>query len=294
MITICIPIYNQDVTILVDVLVKQSEATGVPFQILCFDDCSLEKYRVLNKDLGLKFNVNYTELSENLGRSKIRNRMARISRYDFILFLDGDSGIVKDDFVQKYVDLVYKQEVVYGGRIYQNEVPLADELLHWNYGRKVESAPLKKRISKPYQSFLTNNFMVTAKVMHEHPFDEAIAGYGYEDLEWAERLKAKKVFIHHIDNPTIHLGLEKNAIFVEKTEKSIANLVLLHRANKVKGSRLVSFSKKLEEFGISNLFKWWYSAKKQSIRGKLVAGKASLRLFQLYKLGLFLENEDKS
>ncbi len=290
MITICIPIYNQDVTQLVDTIVNQCEKSGEQFQVLCFDDCSQKEYKEINKDLGLKFNVNYTELSENVGRSKIRNKMARISRYDFILFLDGDTGIEQDDFIQNYIDLIFKYSVVYGGRIYQSNSPDLKYKLHWNYGRKVESISLKKRALHPYSSFLTNNFMATAKIMREYPFDESLDSYGYEDLEWAERLQKSKVFIHHINNPTIHLGLEENEIFVDKTEKSIVNLSQLYKSKKITDSRLINFAKKIDIIGLQSLFQWWFGRNKIMLKSRLSSGQGSIRQLQLYKLGLFLEN----
>lgn len=294
MITICIPIYNQDVNQLVDIIVSQCEASGEQFQVLCFDDCSTSEYKRLNKDLGLKFNVNYTELEENVGRSKIRNKMARIARYDFILFLDGDTGIGRDDFMQQYIDQVYKHEVVYGGRIYQEEPPSKVYGLHWEYGSKVESVPLHKRAVTPYMSFLTNNFLATAKVMRAFPFDEQLDSYGYEDLEWAERLKNANVFIHHIENPTIHLGLEENAEFIAKTEKSIANLVTLYRDRKITKSRLISFAKRIDDLGLRRLYKWWFERSRIGIKRKLSNGNGGLMRLQLYKLGLFLENKNKN
>lgn len=284
MITICIPIYNQDVNNLVDTIIAQCEKADIQFQVLCFDDCSNAAFKELNKDLSLKVNVNYTELSQNVGRAKIRNKMARLSRFDFMLFLDGDSGIEDDQFMQRYIDLVYKQSVVYGGRIYQKEKPSKEYLLHWNYGKKVESLPLRKRTIKPYQSFLTNNFMVTAKVMHEFPFDEKIQSYGYEDLEWAQRLEEKKIFIHHIENPTVHLGLESNESFVNKTIKSIQNLAVLYRENKISSSRLINFHKKWKDFGLLRLFLIGIA---DNSKDKLIANGGSLRLLQRLKLYYF-------
>ncbi|MCZ2338586.1 MAG: glycosyltransferase [Chitinophagales bacterium] len=62
MLSIVIPIYNQDVRKLVDTLMKQCQKLDINFQILCFDDCSEPKYRKLNKELAFRINVNYTEM----------------------------------------------------------------------------------------------------------------------------------------------------------------------------------------------------------------------------------------
>jgi glycosyltransferase involved in cell wall biosynthesis len=71
MLSIVIPVYNHDVRPLVTTLMKQCNKLDIPYQILCFDDGSQQKYRDLNKELAFRINVNYTELNENLGRSRI-------------------------------------------------------------------------------------------------------------------------------------------------------------------------------------------------------------------------------
>jgi len=287
MITICIPIYNQDVNALVDTLVEQCEAADIEFQILCFDDGSKAEIKDANKELSLKFNVNYTELPENHGRAKIRNKMARLARYNYILFLDCDSAISQEDFIANYVALVNKQHVVYGGRVYQQEKPAKPFRLHWNYGRKVEAKPLSKRLNSPYESFLTNNFLVTARVMKNYPFDESISSYGYEDLEWAGRLKSNNVFIHHINNPVVHLGLESGDVFLKKTITSVKTLASLHKQGKITTSRLIStFNSGFKRY-LAQIIGVLLGVK--TAEKKLVKRQGSLLLLQLYKLKVFQE-----
>ena len=287
MITFCIPIYNQDVNQLVDTIIEQAKAIDLTFQVLCFDDMSTEEYKKLNSKLGLKLNVSYTELSENIGRSRIRNKMAKFARYDWMVFLDGDSQILNEDFVANYLEIKGKQSVVYGGRKYQKEKPGNDHSLHYKYGKKVESIPVQKRLQDRYTSFLSNNFLVSAWVMSRYPFDETLSTYGYEDLEWAERLKKDNIMIHHIDNPIIHLGLDTNESFMSKTEEGIRNLVELYSSKKIKKSRLIKFYKTWQSLFLLPVIRLWFKSRGVKTTNKLKSGKGSLFSLQFYKLVLF-------
>ena len=91
MLSILIPIYNFKVVKLVETLQKQCEKAKITYEVVCFDDQSQTKYKKDNVILSNYFGVNYTELSENLGRARIRNWMAKIASYDNLLFLDCDT-----------------------------------------------------------------------------------------------------------------------------------------------------------------------------------------------------------
>ena len=93
MISILIPIYNRKVTKLVETLFDQCVDLNIEFEILCYDDCSQEKYRSENRVLGQKMGVSYMDLSTNLGRSKIRNWLGKNARFEYLIFLDCDSLI---------------------------------------------------------------------------------------------------------------------------------------------------------------------------------------------------------
>ncbi|MFZ1582371.1 MAG: glycosyltransferase [Saprospiraceae bacterium] len=118
MLSIVIPIFNQDIRPLVFTLMKQCNKLNINYQILCFDDCSDQKYKDMNQELAFKINVNYTEMTENLGRSKIRNWLGKAAYFDYILFLDGDSTVKNKDFIKNYINLVQPDQVIYGGRQY--------------------------------------------------------------------------------------------------------------------------------------------------------------------------------
>src|SRR5690606_12962130 len=133
--SILIPVYNQDVRKLVYTLAKQCQKLNINYQILCFDDGSEEKYKIKNKELAFKMNINYTELSENLGRSRIRNWLGKAAYFEYLLFLDGDSQVKDKFFIKKYMDSLPSAAVIYGGRVYAKRKPARiQKILHWKYG----------------------------------------------------------------------------------------------------------------------------------------------------------------
>ncbi|MBK6783466.1 MAG: glycosyltransferase family 2 protein [Saprospiraceae bacterium] len=100
MLSILIPVYNQDVRRLAYSLANQCTKLNINYQILCFDDGSDVKYKQKNGELAFKMNINYTELPENLGRSKIRNWLGKSAYFEYLLFLDGDSGVRDKNFIK--------------------------------------------------------------------------------------------------------------------------------------------------------------------------------------------------
>jgi len=283
MISILIPIYNQEVVPLVKGVSSQCVALDIDFQILVFDDKSEEKYRRSNSNLSSEVGVNYVELSENLGRAKIRNRLGKMARYDWSIFLDGDSKIVSDNFIKQYVSCIGHYDVVVGGRVYQKDKPARDYLLHWKYGSKVESQPVSKRIKKPFLNFHSNNFMIRTDLFVKVLFDEKVEGYGYEDLLFAEDLASQNAVIHHIDNPILHDGLENNETFLEKTKKAVENLVLINKSGRLKEVRLSSFYTKLKLNGVLPIIMKFLDSREQKMISKIKSNQ-NLRALSFYKL----------
>ncbi|MDA9774108.1 glycosyltransferase family 2 protein [Saprospiraceae bacterium] len=293
MISFLIPIYNQDVNTLIDCLFEQCRATGEVYEIICYDDYSDEKYKILNRALSEKMGVSYMEMSKNLGRSKIRNWLGKNARYEQLVFMDCDSVIEHDGFVQQYINSIGKADLVYGGTSYQSEKPDDNKLLHWKYGKKVEALSVGKRTKQGFRSFRSNNFMITRSVFVKNLFDEKVEGYGYEDNLLSESLQEQNLTILHIDNPLLHDGLEKNNVFISKTENAISNLVKKYAAGQIK-TRLTDLYERLDDIGLTILFKKYTTLFAKNRRAKLIANKAPLLSFQLYKLELFIDKLEAS
>ncbi|PKP38904.1 MAG: glycosyltransferase family 2 protein, partial [Bacteroidetes bacterium HGW-Bacteroidetes-15] len=90
MISICLPVYNFDVNELTEDLLQQAREYNIDIEILVFDDASLSYYKKRNSGMASKSHIQYLEFDQNLGRSKIRNRLADFAKGNWLLFLDCD------------------------------------------------------------------------------------------------------------------------------------------------------------------------------------------------------------
>ncbi len=288
MISILIPIYNYDITSLVFELKKQCEDLKIVFEIVCYDDGSELEYKDLNRIISQEFGISYIELSENKGRSKIRNLLARNARYDSLIFLDCDSEVITKDYIKKYVEKISKTKIVFGGRLYYAYPPdNIEHNLHWNFGKKRESISLTKRKNHPYRSFQTNNFMAPRNILLKFPFDEKILNYGYEDLVFAEALKNERIPIDHIENPLIHKGLESNKDFLQKTKLATENLAILYHQGQLNDTRMIQFHEKIKKIGFNSFLHKIVERKKDYILKNLNSKNPNLYLFDFYRYYLF-------
>lgn len=285
MLSILIPVYNQDVTQLVADLIEQCEAEDIAYLISVYDDKSTRKWKKLNEPLHHIFKVNYVELSENLGRAKIRNWLASAAPHENLLFLDGDSGVVSKDFIKKYIAEIPNYEVIYGGRTYSKKPPRSlKKRLHWKYGSTTESIPAKSRNEDPALSFQSNNFLIKAEIFEKIKFDEQIQGYGYEDILLGEQIVRENFKIKHIDNPIEHKGLERTEHFLVKTKEAVFNLVKLQNQGLLANTRLTNFYNKLKKWHLIWLIPILYNRYSSKIEIALHAKDPDVRALQLTKL----------
>lgn len=286
MISILIPVYNFNIVDFVKSLSQQACETGVPFEIICIDDASEESYKYHNNFIRSIPNVRYEELSKNIGRSRIRNLLAKQARYDQLLFLDCDSSILQDDFIQQYVKHAKPDAIVYGGRNYEKNPPKnKDYFFRWYYGVKRETTSANTRKKQPYRSFMTNNFLIPKEVFLKYPLDENIKGYGHEDTLLGIELKKAGIPIIHIDNPLCHIGLETAEEFLEKSICGIKNLKILIQEGKItKDVKLYNYYQFLKKTGLTMPIKMVGKAYIKGIEEKLKSAKPKLALFDFWKL----------
>ena len=291
MLSICIPVYNFDVKELAYKLHLQATENLPGFEILLVDDHSDEKYRMLNSVLQELENASYTELEENIGRSKIRNLLAVKARFENILFLDCDVDIIRDDFLSKYYEQIqHGEKVVCGGHIYQDNPPEPKNYLHWYYGtqREVKSATVRQKA--PNDSFMTANFLISKELFGKIRFDERISGYGHEDTLLGCELDKLGIKTNHIDNPVLHIGLDTGAQFLEKTRGSMHNLLRLYQFSEF-DKKICHKIKALKAFhragkpGLHGIIAKLFSAFRQKMENNLLGLRPRLFILDLYKLG---------
>jgi glycosyltransferase involved in cell wall biosynthesis len=290
MLSILIPIFNFNVVAFVTDLQQQALACEIDFEIICVDDCSAEQFKNENKALKAIEGVVYEELPKNIGRSKIRNLLAEKANYNNLLFLDCDSATVDNQFIKRYIQNISDNAVIYGGRCYEKNAPANNkEYFRWWYGVQRETISVENRKKQPYNSFMTNNFLIPKSIFMEIKLDETLKGYGHEDTLFGLELKQKNIPIIHIDNPLCHIGLECFEDYLTKTEEGISNLKLLIDSKKVDESvKLYRFYLLLKKFGVASKVLNYFSKNKQEILQKLQENEPNLRWFDLYKLGYLI------
>lgn len=288
MLSILIPIYNFNINELVNDLHAQCEGLDLDYEILCYDDYSSENIRLQNQPVKNNSHVVYKDMSRNLGRAGIRNLLATEAKYPYLLFLDGDSGIIREDFITQYLDYLDIGSVLYGGRKYADIKPEKQEyILHWKYGSLKEALAKAKRIEAPYLNFQTNNFLISKTTFKLLEFDEQVSGYGYEDLLFSYQLKQRHIPIIHLENEVLHLGLEKTSDFLKKTQNAIHNLSMLYKQNKLTNTRLLRSYSIMKRWRVLNVMNNYTSRNKKRFLENLYSKEPSLVYFSLLKLWLF-------
>lgn len=286
MLSVLIPIYNYNVKSLAESLLQQCKNLPTKYEIIFADDCSTNKeISKRNKDFFLTKSINYIEVEHNIGRSKIRNLLAKQSKGDFLLFLDCDSGIVRKDFLYKYLQFGQKYDVVCGGTIYCDKKHISKEkLLHWTCGKKREEN--KKH-------FTTNNFLIKKEAFERIQFNEQIKGYGHEDTLFGEELKQNKYKICYIDNPVEHLGVKDTDKFIFDVINASKNLALLYKQEEyrvfLENVTLVKAYKKLEKLHCTEIFSICFTMIKQIIILNLHSKKPNIKCLDMLKLYTFIK-----
>ncbi len=292
MLSILVPIHNYYCTELIESLYASSIRERISFEIIILDDASEEKYRTVHRSLDRLDRVRYVENDTNLGRSASRNKLARMSSYEYLLYLDCDSKLTTGSFIRNYVDQIEDKTVLYGGRLYQSTRPVQpDKWMHWRYGKKREARSLSARRAFPYQWFHSNNFLIARKTMREIGFDESLSQYGYEDSLFAEKLRKASIGIKHIDNPVIHLGLLDNEEFLRKTHLALDNLYRMIQNDEQMPVRLVRSYKMAKRLGLGRYIVKKYRQQAPYWERQILSGEAKLSTYDWYRIGYLLAKD---
>lgn len=292
MLSVLIPIYNQDVNNLVNELGNQLTEMGIPYEILLCDDCSETSFRLLNETLTTKEHVVYFQNEQNAGRAKVRNFLAQSAQYPYLLFIDCDATVFRSDYIKNYVETIKnhdneKQFVINGGIAYRKEEPDQERYLRWFYGKQREEISAEKRGLNPYHLFTPFNVVLTKSIFSILQFDESLTTYGNEDTLLGCELKQHHVPYYHIDNPLYHDGLDKNEDFLSKIRTSIDNLSILAASAQhqdiIEESRLLKTYTKCKKWALqpilASIFRHF-----QPIMQKKLCSKPTIFLLDIYKL----------
>ena len=288
MLSILIPVYNYAVFPLVLEVHKQCIAAGIPFEILCQDDCS-SSFIEENRTVEQLSNCTFSQNTVNLGRGNNRNLLIQKAQFDWLLLLDCDMFPKDSFFIKNYLSFIEKPmaPLAFGGIIYHPKKPHTPQLLRWVYGQKREALSCEFRNKKPNSRALTSNLVIRKEIALRHPFPESVSDYGYEDLSFLSNLRQKNITVFHIDNPTFHLNLETSTQFLTKTEIALQNLVLLIQTNRIKPneSKIIATFLWVKKLRLVQLTAWFFQQTKTVTTKNLLSDNPSLLLFDWYKLG---------
>ena len=297
MLSILLPVYKCSCVALVTELQRQCMECGIAYEIIVADDGTMadttNQYIVeCNKVIGQLEGVQYIIRQENVGRSAIRNFLFSQSKGDSLLFIDGDLSLDNPDFIRRYTQV--EGDVVVGG------IKIGGNPEQWkgNLRYKYECAferknSLSDRQKRPFQSFRTTNFMVKRAVFVQHPFDEKLTHYGYEDVLWGKALEENGVQITHINNPITLTDYENNTLFIDKTEESLRTLYEYQML--LKGySKLLEMKDRMVRFHLVKAILIVHKLFGEKVKKLLQGNKPSVFLFNVYKLMYYISLEQQA
>lgn len=291
MLTINIPVYNIDARPLVLQLAKQIKKLDAIAEIRVYDDGSEKSAKKMNRKLQSDAGVIYTELKRNLGRSAIRNKMAEDSKFEYLLFIDADSKIVSENYLQIYLENLQNHRILCGGTVYSSTPPSdPSKLLRWHYGSKREAISAAARNSKKGFIITSNNFCIEKELFLETRFRENIGKYGHEDTLLGFDLFKKGALPFHIENPVEHTGLETSEAFLAKSRTALENLYFISE-NIVKDNpefngqvNFLNRYNKLTSFIPEVFLRSFFSAFGEKMEKNLTGRNPGLFWFDFYKL----------
>jgi len=289
MISILIPTYNYPLLEKVKKLQAQCKTLGIDYEILCQDDASKSIYNIENEKINLLENCFFTELTTNVAHRQNRNLLAAKAQYPYLLFIDGDSNIIKEDYIEKYLKNIKNFQIIYGGRVHPEKCPSINQTLRWKYGRKIEDKAVANRIQKPFESLLFNNTLIEKNLFDSIQFDKTLIKYGHDDTQLAYALKNKNASLLHIDNPVEHGDIDTNEAYLYKVEQSLEVLMQLYQEGKIPANfnkmlTLYVFLKRTKTLFLEQFF---FKLFQNKIKANLLGKNPNMFCFNLYKLGYF-------
>lgn len=284
MLSILLPAYNQDITDLVNELHRQATEQFIDFEILVMEDGST-RFVENNATISELKNCKHNVLNENIGRSAIRNLLAKTATYDHLLFMDGDAEVCSNYFIEKYLAFCNEKCVVIGGTAYDPLDHRPEFSLRLKYGRIREARSAAERSKNNFSTF---NFLISKSIFDEIRFDESIKGYGHEDMLFGHELHQLGYEFIQIENPLIHKGLDDNLTFLKKTKEATRNLFLLYQTGRypflLNESRLLRQFGFIDKWGLIPLFSTLQRLTENTLTRQLCSHSPSLLLYDVYKL----------
>jgi len=292
MLSILIPVFNYNVTPLVEEILQQVLSCAIPFEILVFDDGS-NTVNKKNEEISKLQNCTFKKLPKNIGRSAIRNLLASEARYNHLLFIDAGTIPKHKNFIGRYIENIH-HKIVTGGMTHQKQPPKKPFKLRWLYTKKRESV-LQDRHAKRV-IVCSSNFLIQKNIFELVKFDESIQKYGCEDVVFFDTIIENNFDILHIDNPVIHDACDDAETFIRKTEYAIENLIELIDTQKLSYDRYMvsSLFYKINKFKIDKVVSMIFKISRNLLKKNFNSSYPSILCYDFYRLGYFCFIKNKS
>jgi hypothetical protein len=287
MLSILIPIYNYNAYPLVMELHKQSLECAIDFEILCQDDASKSVLNSENEKINSLSNCNFTELKVNIAHRQNRNMLANKAKFENLLFIDGDSIIIRNNYISNYVSWLNNFDIIYGGRLHPENCPSNNQKLRWKYGKFIEDKSVEKRKLAPFQSLLFNNTVIKKDCFNKVKFDSHLTKYGHDDTQLSYQLSQFNPKLKHLDNPVEHGDIDSNKEYLIKSKSSLENLLELYNEGKINKdfSRLISLLLLLNKLKLTYLISVFYKISEGILKRNLEGNNPNLILYTIFRIG---------
>lgn len=278
MLSILIPAFNHSPAKLVQSLHAQAQKLAIPVEIIICDDGSQPPLLPIA-------NAKLLRNKENVGRMATRKRLIEAAKFKNLLFLDADVLPISDDFLSNYQrEINPESQIVSGGWRYPETKPKGFEL-RWKYGQNREVIPLEKRKKQPNSSFISANYLIKKSIAEELHKKVKIDAYG-SDLWIGQYFQNHNLHIKPIDNPVLHLGLENNAVFLQKSLQAVETLAHLIKSNPPElNSKLGNYYLKAKKWQILFLVRFTFFLFGKPMKKNILGKDPVLKIFDLYRFG---------
>jgi glycosyltransferase involved in cell wall biosynthesis len=233
--SVLIPILHEDPRPLIERLdreiVARSLATRV--EILVFDDGSDDPAlaeRIVSALSEASARARYQSTEESVGRAAARNRLAAAARGAWSVYLDADALPAGDDFLSRWLDIIA-----------QSQPWIALGVAHCGPGGRASgAAPAERCGPHALEAALAPGegaegrmgapacLLAHCDILAREPFDEALVGRGWEDVEWAMRA-SRRAPIQIAEIPLARTPPDDDAEELERCRSAAANFALLVR-----------------------------------------------------------------
>lgn len=288
--SILIPVYREDCTQQVEALWRLCRNVcehhhDFRFELIAGDDGSGDELSVAaNQRINTLSGCRFIAFEENRGAAAMRNQLARMAQYGWLLFLDCDMQLPDEQYIERFLQAPDAQLVNGGIRIAPQEGNAAHNLRYQYESRHEAEHTAERRQQNPYLSFRSTNFMVSRETMLRCPFDESFKKSGYEDVALGRSLAEAGVDLLNIDNALVMTQFEDNAAYMDKIDRSMHTLAD-HRDTLRGYSNLLSLAE-----GMPRWMAWLVTAAHRCVghllRRNLAGTRPCLKLFNVYRVGL--------